>query len=160
MNLTHLVENAKVVQLLAPAADAAGRTSAYVSLKGYRRAFLIASIAQGNAATIALTPKQASAVAGTGAKATPAVPIWADLDTATSDALARTVDAASYTTDAGLKNKVVVFQIDAAQLDTNNGFDCVALVTGASNVANITSAIAVLVDPRYAQVTPPSAVVD
>lgn len=153
-------ENAKLVSILKPATDAAGRTGAWISLKGYTRAFLIAYIDQGNAATIALTPNQATAIAGTGAKVTSAVPIWRNLDCAASDALVRDTDAANYTTDAGLKIKQVVFQIDADALDVNGGFDCITLITGASNVANLTSAIAVLVGARFQQVTPPTAVVD
>lgn len=155
-----LPEGAKIVELLAPATDAAGRTGDYLSLKNSHKAFIIAHITQGNAATIALTPKQASAVAGTGVKAlTNNCRIWANLDTATSDALVAATAAKDYTTDAAVKNKIVVFEIDAASLDLANNFDCITLVTGASNVANITQAIAVLI-PRYAQATPPSAIVD
>jgi hypothetical protein len=55
--------------LLSPAADAAGRSSAYLSLKGAVKAWVIFYINQGNAATIALSLQQASAVAGTGSKA-------------------------------------------------------------------------------------------
>lgn len=155
-----LPEDAKLVNILEPAADAAGRTGDYVSLKNYHKAFLVALINQGNAATVALTPKQASAVAGTGVKVISATRIWANLDTATSDALARATDAANYTTDAGLAIKLVVFEIDPAALDQANGFDCVTLVTGASNAANITSAIAVLCPPRYPGASLPSAIVD
>jgi hypothetical protein len=156
----HIPENAKLVSILKPAADAAGRTGAYVSLKGYSRAFLIFHVDQGNAATILITPNQATAVAGTGTKAINAVPIWANLDTAASDALARATDAANYTTDAGVKIKQVVFQIDADALDVANSFDCITLLTGASNAANITSAVAILTGARFQQVTPPTAVVD
>jgi hypothetical protein len=156
----HIPENAKIVSLLAPAADAAGRTGAYVSMKGYSRAFLVAYINQGAANTVALTPNQATAVAGTGAKAISATQIWADLDTATSDALVRQTDAASYTTDAGVKIKMVIFQIDDAALDVNGGFDCLNLSTGASAAGNITSAFAILTGARFQQVTPPTAVLD
>jgi hypothetical protein len=156
-----LPEETKIVQALAPAADAAGRTSNYFSMKNAGRCFVIVNIAQGNAATILLSILQATAVAGTGSKAiTNVVPIWADLDTATSDALARAVDAVSYTTDAGVKNKVVVFQIDPRSLDGANGFDCIALSTGASNAANITSAMLIMTDLRYPQDIPPSVIID
>lgn len=160
MNVTHLVENGKMAAVLVPAADAAGRTGTAFSMKNYRRAFLICYIDQGNAATILLTPQQCTAVAGTGAKVINAVPIWACLDYAASDALARQTDAANFTTDAGVKKKIVVFQIDAAQLDVNGGFDCIRLNTGASNVANITSCLAILEGPRFSGVTPATASAD
>src|SRR5690349_14644864 len=103
----HLVEGAKIVEALAPAADAAGRTGSYVTMKDAARAFVVVHITQGNAATIALSLLQATAVAGTGSKALAnAVPIWSNLDTATSDALVARTAAVSYTTDAAVKNKI------------------------------------------------------
>ena len=148
------------VELLAPAADAAGRTGDYISLKLAQRLYLIAHLTQGNAATVALTPTQASAVAGTGAKAlTNNVRIWANEDTATGQALVRQTDAKNFTTSAAVKNKVVIFEITAGALDVANDFDCITLVTGASNAANITQAMAHVV-PRYAQATAPSYITD
>jgi len=157
----NFAENMKVVQALEPATDAAGRTGDYVSLKTCARAIVVVHITQGNAATIAISINQASAVAAGDAKAIAnAVPIWSNLDCAASDALVRRTDAVNYTTDAGVKHKIVVFDIDPAKLDLANGFDCIAVVTGASNVANITSALYYLVEHRYQQPTPPSAIVD
>ena len=160
MAIVTLPEKYKVVAALNPATDAAGRTGAYVSLKNVNMAFIVVHITQGNAATIALSINQATAVAGTGAKAiTTVVPIWSNLDVSVNDTLVRRTDAVSYTTDAGVKNKVVIFQVDPAGLDVANGFDCIAVVTGASNVANITQAV-YLLDERYKQATPPTAVAD
>lgn len=161
MSSKHLVEDAKIVQALFPATDAAGRTGVYISLKNARRVFIVAHIAQGAVNTIALTPFQATTVAGAGEKVLASVvPIWANLDAATSDALARATDAVNYTTDAAIKNKVVVFCIEAAALDVSNGFDCVTIKTGASNVANLTQAIYILDGVRYGGVTPPTAITD
>ncbi len=155
-----LPEELKLGNALAPAADAAGRTSAYVTLKNVFRAYIVVHITQGNAATIALTVNQASAVAGTGAKAiTNAVRIWSNLDTAASDALVSRTAAVSYTTDAGVKLKQVIFEIEPVALDLDNGFDCLSVTTGASNAANITAA-QFLLDINYEGATPPSAVVD
>lgn len=156
-----LPAQAKIVELLAPAADAAGRTSSYISLKNGHKAYIVAHLTQGNAATVKFTPLQASDVSGTGSKVISATPIWSDLDTATSDALVSRTAAADYTTDAAVKNKVVVFEITPeAALDVNNNFDCIAVSTGASNAANITQAMLIITPLRYAQATPPSAIVD
>lgn len=155
-----LPEQAKIVNLLAPATDAAGRTSAYVSLKNYHKAYIVLHINQGNAATILLSLLQATAVAGTSSKAGPTTRIWANLDTASSDTLARATDAATYTTDAGVKLKIVVIEVDPSALDSANSFDCIGVSTGASNVANITAAVAYLVPARYPGASLPSAVVD
>jgi hypothetical protein len=145
------------VGVLDPAADAAGRTGLYISKKNVQRLFLLAYITQGNAATVKLTPTQASAVAGTGAKAlTGTCRIWANEDAA-AQTFTRQTDAKDFTTSAALKDKIVIFEITGAELDVANGFDCVTIATGASHAANITSVIA-LVDGRYSVV--PSVITD
>lgn len=155
-----LPEEAKIVATLNPAADAAGRTGAYASLKNAHKAYVVFHITQGNAATILLSLLQASAVAGTGAKALLPTRVWSNLDVSVNDTLVRRTDGAAYTTDAGVKNKIVVFEIDPASLDLAGGFDCIAPTTGASNAANVTAAAIYLTPLRYPAATPPSAVVD
>jgi hypothetical protein len=150
----------KVVSGAAPGADAAGRAARYVSLKNALRAWIVVYLDQGNAATVALTPYQATSVGAAGEKVlTNAVPIWANEDAAATDTLVRQADAVNYTTSAAVKTKQVWFEIDPAQLDINNGFDCLTVKTGASNAANITS-IQYLLETRFAQANPPSAIVD
>jgi len=128
------------VSLLPPAAGSS-RTSSYFSLKGAAMAYIVFHVDQANAATIALTPKQATAVAGTGTKVLSTnCQIFTNLDCAAASLFTRQTDAANYTTDAGVKKKIVIFKIDPNTLDVANGFDCIALTEGASNAANITSA--------------------
>lgn len=154
-------QDARIVDLLSPAADAGGRTSSvYVSLKNVQRAYIVAYLNQGNAATIALTPKQATAVAGTGSKVTGNLRIWRNLDCSASDAFVRDTDAANYTTDAALKNKIVIFMIDPTDLDVAGGFDCIGLTTGASNVANITSAFMIVCEQRFGGANSPTVITD
>lgn len=139
-----LWENASVVSLLKPAADAAGRTSTYVSLKNCHKAFIVCYVNQGNAATVALTPLQAVDNSGTSSKAITATPIAYNLDTDTtpSDQFTMASAAASYTTDAATKTKIVVFEIEPAEcMDLANSFNHIAIQTGSSNAANITSAL-------------------
>lgn len=153
-------ENFKIVDGLQPAADAAGRTGRYVNLKNCTMAFILVTLDQGNAATVALTPYQATNVAAASEKvlANP-VPIWANQDTATLDALVRQTDAVNFTTSAAVKRKLVLFQIDPAQLDVEGGFDSLTIKTGASNAANITQCTYFL-RTRYSQATPPSVITD
>lgn len=145
------------VSLLPPAADAAGRTSSYRSLKNALKAYVVAEVNQGNAATVLLTLLQAKDVSGTSSKAlTGVVPIWLENDTSTSDALVAQAAAANFTTDASLKNKIVVFEIEPEQcMDVANGFRSIAISTGASNAANITRA-ELLVLGSYQGVSQPS----
>jgi hypothetical protein len=147
-------EKVHVVDVLAPAADAAGRSSDAVALKHTTGVVIVeASINQGNAATVALTLQQCTAVDGTGAKAlTVNVPIYVSQDVggAAGDVLTRQADGVAFTTSAALTRKTVRFVIDPTTLDLANGFDAIRITTGASNAANITSA-RVIVSPTYAQ---------
>jgi hypothetical protein len=128
-----LWENAQIVNLLKPAADAAGRTSAYVSMRNGHKAFIVCQVNQGAAATVQFTPLQAQDTAGTNSKALTAVaPIAVNLDTDTvpSDVMTIATAALSYATDAGLKNKIVIFEIDPIEsMDPNS------LTLNASGVA-------------------------
>ncbi len=156
-----LPEEAQHLTLLAPAADAAGRTSAAAAtLKNCHKAYLVFVLNQGNAATVLLTPQQASAVAKTGAKAIAATRIWANQDEAASSTLVRQTDAVSFTTDANLKIKRVIFEIDPAALDLANGFDCILAITGASNAANITMAELITIPLRQGGLGAPSLLTD
>lgn len=158
--MIHIPQSLRPVEALAPAADAAGRTGDYISLKNAHRAYVVVHITQGNAATVALTIEQATSVAGGGTKAiTVAVPIWANQDTATDDTIARQTDAVSFTTSAAVKNKVVIFQIAPDFLDLANGFDCITVKTGASHASNITQAMYFL-DQRYPAAVPLTAITD
>jgi hypothetical protein len=157
-----LPEEAKIVSGMIPATDAAGRTGAWVTLKNAMKCYLVWYITQGNAATIALTINQASKVAGTGSKAiTGNARWWANAAVGTTDTLVRQTDGVSFTTDAGVANKIVVAEVDPDSLDIANQFCCVAGITGASNVANITSLLYFLTPARYPSASGgPSAMLD
>jgi hypothetical protein len=144
------------VALLGAATDAAGRTSSYRSLKNALKAYIVAEVNQGNAATVQFSLLQAKDVSGTSSKAVTSVPIWLVNDTSVSDALIAQTAAASFTTDATLKDKFVVFEITPeACMDVANGFRSIAIQTGASNAANVTRA-ELLVLGSYQAATPPS----
>lgn len=148
------------VMLLAPATDAAGRASPYRSLKNALKAWIVVHINQGNAATVLLSVLQATAVAGTSSKAVAALPIWSNLDTSVNDTLVKQTNAATFTTDAGVKDKIIVFEIQPEScMDINNGFDCIAISTGASNVANITEA-KLFIRGSVQSTNPPNSYVD
>jgi hypothetical protein len=157
--MLNLKESCIWATTLAPAADAAGRNGTAVSVKQAIRLYVVYYIDQGNAATIALAPEQCSAVAGTGNKAIPVSQIFANQDMVASSVLVKQTAAASFTTSAAVKRKLVIFEIDPAALDVANGFDCVRAVTGASNAANITSALIVM-ESRYQSATTADAMAD
>ncbi|MCK9504706.1 MAG: hypothetical protein M0Q95_11055 [Porticoccaceae bacterium] len=156
-----LVEKTKIVTGLAPITPSSS-TPDYVSLKNYTH--LTAIITVDNGATVtgsAITLKQATAVAGTDEKALGIDRVWVNEDTAASDALTKTdVESDTFTTDeTDNKNLMYVIEVDAAELDIDGGFDCVRVGTGnASNT--VLSVVYILSGARYAQATPPSAIVN
>jgi hypothetical protein len=142
------------VELLTPAADAAGRTSRYVKVGKCDKAWIVCHIAQGNAATILLSPLQATDTSGTGSKAIAATQIWINLDDVTLDLFTKQPNAVNFTTDAGVKDKIIIFEISPQDcMDMANGFNTIAISTGASNVANITAAM-IYPLARYQQAQP------
>ncbi len=153
-------ETTKIVEAITPQAGGA-ITGHYVSLRDAEVCYVVVHMDQANAAPVDITLEQAQDVAGTGSKPlTVAVPIWANPNCAVSDALVRQADAVSFTTSVDIAHKLVIFQIDPAHLDVNNGFDCITVKTAASDPTNITAAHYVLADLRYGGATPPSDTVD
>jgi len=146
----NMVTATKIAAMLLGAADAAGRSSRAISLKNHTVLSILAAVNQGNAAPVTFTVTQALDAQGTGAKPiTNPLPIWANQDTAASDTMVRQADGVAFTTSATLAHKQVVFHIDPANLDVNNGYAYVILTTSASNAANITSANAFGEGARY-----------
>lgn len=133
------------IGLLPPAADAAGRTSPYKSLRNASgKVAIVCRVNQGNAAQVTFTPLQAQNSAGLNSKAVGTnanPPIFFNINTTLSDTLTAQAAAASFQTDVGLTDKIVVFEFDPADcLDLANGFNHIAIQTSASNAANITDA--------------------
>lgn len=144
------------IGLLAPAADAAGRTGTYKSLRNCSgKVALVCRVNQGNAAQVTFTPLQAQDSAGTGSKAIPAVPVFFNADASVSDTLVAQTAAANFQTTATLKDKFVVFEFDPAELDMAGGFNHIAIQTSASNAANITEAFMEYIG-RFQQTAPPA----
>lgn len=154
-----LVESCKIVTGLAPITPSTS-TPDYVSLKDYRHLTIIINVDNGNTVTgSAITLKQATAVDGTGEDVLAFTKAWRNIDTDAGDTLTEfAVSSNTFTTDStNAKNLQYVIELDADELNTNSGFDCVRLGTG--NGANmVLSAVYILSQPRYAMATPPAAI--
>ena len=117
----NLVDKFTPVVAIPPQAGAA-ITGDYISLKQANHVAVMVTINQANAATVAITIEQATDVSGTSSKALAKdVPIYLTADAATSDIPARQTAGVAYTTTADVKQKVVVFEIDAEDLDGGVG---------------------------------------
>ena len=154
------------IDLIPPQAGGGSITSGYVSMRNALKAWLVVKVAQGNAATVAITPVQATSSSGTGSKAIggadTTVPIWLNDDTSLAtgaDAVVAQAAALNFTTDATTKNKIVVFELaPEAALDIVNGFNHIGVSIGASNAANIVTATLHMLG-SYQSATPPTAYV-
>lgn len=155
------------IDLIAPQANGSAITSpVYASFRNALKAWIVVKVAQGNAATVAITPVQATSDTGTGSKAIggadTTVPIWLNDDTSLatgSDALVAQTAALSFTTDATVKNKMVVFELlPEAALDLVNGFNHIGIQIGASSASNIVTATLHILG-SYQGATPPTSYV-
>lgn len=157
-----LSENFKIVAATAgPVTSNGGVTCDYVSLKNVHKAWIVVTMDQAVGHATTITPKQATAVAGTGVKVLSTnVPIWANEDVAASDTLVAQTAAANYSVSADIKVKHVVFEIDAATLDMANSFDCIGCLVSDSSQATDFVNINYFLQERYAQATPPAAITD
>ena len=157
-----LPENFKIVAATAgPVTSNGAVTCDYVSLKNVHMAWIVVTMDQAVGHATAITPKQATAVAGTGVKVlSNSVPIWANEDVAASDTLVAQTAAANYSVTNDIKVKHVVFEIDPASLDMANDFDCLGCLVADSSQATDFVSINYFLQTRYAQATPPAAITD
>jgi len=138
-------------------------TPDYVCLKNFQRVMVV--ILVDNATTVtgsAITLKQATTVAAGGEKAIAFTRMWTNEDTAAGDTLTETaVTSNTFTTDdTDAKNLIYVMEVDIADLDVKNGFDCVRAGT-ADATAAVLSVLYLLYPARYGQTAGgPSAIVD
>lgn len=159
-----LVENMKIVAGLYPIdTTGAAVTGDYVSMKNYGHlTVIIKTGVLTSSDAMAVTLKQATAVAGTGEKALAFSKYWAatandDTFTATT-ATSNTFNIAD-TDDA----RMFVLEVDAADLDTANNFDCVRVgISSPGAHAALVDVTYILSKPRFAGsgTSLPSAIVD
>lgn len=145
-------EGAFLIDGYAPNVGAAAAvTGDYISLKNAEMAWVIFQYRQADANAITFQVNRATAVAPTGAVVIGnVVPIWSNLDTATSDTLVRQTDAATYSGGVGTTNKIIVFQIDPANLGST--YDCIAGYASAVAAGQYIS-ILYVVKPKFASKT-------
>jgi hypothetical protein len=154
-------ENCKIVEAMKPAVGAGATiTSDYISLKNAHKLWFVISYTDGNGNAITYQPIKATAVAPTGnTSITNVVKWWSNLDTATSDLLVERTAATSYASDNAVKNKIIICEIDPADLGAT--YDVVAISAATPAAGEYISAIAVI-QPRYASavVASPTAITD
>ena len=136
----------------------------WISLKNYEGIAIVLFKAAGTAGDDPVfTLRQASDVAGTGAKALNFTTIYEKVGTLTSiGTFTKVTQAAAntYTNTVSAEAAAIMgVHIRASELDTQNGFDCVQFqVPDIGANAQLGAGFYILLNPRYAQ--PLSAIVD
>jgi len=156
----YLPEQFKIVDATAgPVTTNGGVTGGYAVLKNAKYAWLLLQFTQAVSHATVLTLKEATAYAGTAVQTVAnVVQIWSNLATATNDTLVKRTSATSYTLATGAYKAQVVIGIDPSALSA--GFDVVGFTLSDSSQATNFVAAQWLLEMKYAQATPPSAVVD
>lgn len=159
MNRITLPQDFKVVQGAAPETTNSGKTADYVSVRNANWLWVIVNLTQAAGHATAITLNRATAVAPTGATTLANnVQVWANEDCAASDTLVKQTDAKAFTVANDIKNKQIVFGVDPATL--GEGYDVVTVVAADSSQATNFWSVTYLLDTKYKQATPPSAIVD
>jgi hypothetical protein len=136
----------------------AAMTAKYVSLKNYTNLTIIIITGAWAAGTVAVTVNQATAVAGTGAKALAFTDYWDDLTTS-GTLVKKTAVSNTFNLDTTLK--MYVIEIDARMLDIAGGFDCVTVACASPGAnADFYGVAYVLHGSRYQGAAQPSPLVD
>lgn len=158
-----LVENVKILLGGGPVLlNTAGLAGVYADMKEYGRLAIILGLAPASGTdTSAITLLQATAIAGTGAKALGFTKMWKCGAPGTSDALVQTAVASNtFSTSALAALELYVIEVDQNDLDVANGFTCVALAaTDPGAVSTPCMVVMIGYQARYKAATPPSAVV-
>lgn len=162
-----LAERAQVVSGFVPVNMAAGApTSDWVSLKNYEMCTVIFFAAAGtNGDDPTLTVLQGTAVGGTTSKALTFTRIDVKQGTLASiGQFTKTTQAAANTythTDAAESQKIWMVSFRAAELDVDNGYDCIrASIGDVGTNSQLGCLLYVLEFPRYATDPLPSAIAD
>jgi hypothetical protein len=149
--LFQIPEGAFLVDGSAPNVGAAAAvTGDYISVKNAHMVYVVFQYRQADGNAITFSVLRSTVVASGGVALANAVPIWSNLDTATSDTLVRRTDAVSYAAGTGATNKLIVFQIDPATLGTT--YDTICGYASSVAAAQYISMLYVIV-PKFASAT-------
>jgi hypothetical protein len=175
--ITRLLENINIVTAFAPSDINTDADGDWVSLKNYEGCLVVFHKEAGTAGDDpSIKLQQASDVSATGAKALTFDHIYhkigatalsgvgtftkVELTSATDDLDLVSVNSVDLATD--INESLIVVDVKAADLDVQNGFDCLQLSIEGDDVGNATKAAAfyLLYGPRYAGASPLTAIAD
>jgi hypothetical protein len=128
-------------------------TGAYVSMKDFSHLTIIIQQGAWAGGTPAVTLKQATAIAGTSAKALSFVNRWTKVALSGTTFVKTAVTGDTFNLP-NVANTVNVIEIDAEMLDASNDFDCVGVdIASPGANADLVSVTYLLSGARYPQAT-------
>ncbi len=156
-----IVENIGIEAAIAPKdITGAAQNGTWVSLKNFRHLAVVLHQGAWAGGTPAVTLQQASDVSGTGAKSAP-IPFFWRKAAVTAGQFAKTAVVSDTFNLPATANTVTVIEMDADQLDTNNGFDCVRVQIASPGAnADLLGVTYLLSNTRFAEAAMPDAKVD
>lgn len=148
-----LVENAKIVQALYPQdVNNVDTNTTYVSMENYGHATLVVQVGVMNASAAGITGTlyQATAVAGTSAKVLGAVSNYWQNGINGAIYTNTTTTLHGFALNSASDMKLFVVEVDASDLDVQNGFDCIQMDFDTPSAhSQILNALWILTEPRY-----------
>jgi hypothetical protein len=148
MTTLQVPEGLFVVEGLPPTVGAAAPLVAdYISLKNAQMCWVVVHYHQGDADNQTFTMYRSLLVASGAAVLVNTVPIWSNLDCETSNTLVRRTDAINYAGGTGTTHKIVIFQIDPANL--GGSYDCITVGTAGNVAATSYMSVLYLLQPRH-----------
>lgn len=150
-------EKYKVVLLNSTAANAV--SCDVVSCKNAHKVWFLISHTGTNDTDLTLTLTEYTAVGGSSSTVTTTCPIWENSTAGTSDdTWTKITDAAAVVIDPATDTQYLgLIEWDPAKHTA--GYDCITLADSGGNASN-TCVILAIIEERYAQAEPPSAIVD
>jgi hypothetical protein len=176
MNNTRLLEHINIVSAFPPQDLNSDADGDWVSLKNYHGCLVVVHKAAGTAGDdISLKMQQATAVAGTAAKALTFNHVYAKVGATALSAIGTFTKYSGTATDdldtvstfgtdilSDVGESLFVVDIKASDLDVTNGFDCIQLSIEGDDLSNaaLGAAFYILYGPRQAGATPLTAIAD
>jgi hypothetical protein len=156
---TILPEQFKIVDGATKVTTTGGVTCDYISLKDAISVTIIAKLRQAVGHATALGVTEATNVsAGSASPVTEVQNVWKNADTSATDTLVKATNAATIAAAATVATQTLVMQFDPATLSA--GFDCIAATLTDSSQATNWVDVTYIIETRYPQATPPSAIID
>jgi hypothetical protein len=156
----YLPQQFKIVTATATTTTNATVTMDNVSLKNVKRAWILLQYLQAASHATTFTPKLGTAVSAAATAITFSANWWKCADVSTSDALTAQTAATTMACTAGTTNQIVLIEIDPAQVAAQGAYDVLGgTIATSSQSGNFVTGV-YLLEMKYEQATPPTAITD